>query len=154
MNKKILIAVIFLILVISVLLLAPNSGINKFYLDDKHYNTNAQLIDISKSDLESVIEKKQSFVVFTYLPYCTLKIPCDIIFKQFLTNHKMSFYSIPYDEFTNIELFKNIKYAPSVVIVKKGKVIAYLDANKDEDLNKYQDVQEFDKWITNYIKIK
>ena len=29
-------------------------------------------------------KNKESFVVYTYLPYCTFKIPCDVIFKTFL----------------------------------------------------------------------
>lgn len=154
MSKKVLIGIIVLICVVLILLLMPIHKNTKFYLDDKYYNTNEGLIIINENDIEKLIQDKSSFVVFTYLPYCTLKVPCDIIFEQFLTNHKMSFYSIPYDEFSNVELFKEIKYAPSVVLVKKGKVIAYLDANKDEDLNKYQDVEDFDKWITSYINIK
>ena len=30
----------------------------------------------------------------------------------------------------------------------------YLDANKDEDLNKYQDVNEFSNWINKYVYFK
>lgn len=48
-------------------------------------------------------------------------------------------------------LYKKVKYAPSVIIVKKQKIIAYLDAEKDEDMDKYQDEKEFEKWLKKYI---
>ena len=66
----------------------------------------------------------------------------------------MSIYSIPYDELSLVKSFSKIKYAPSVVIVRDGRVFKYLDANSDEDLNKYQDVEEFENWVKKYINIK
>ena len=39
-------------------------------------------------------------------------------------------------------------------IIKNGKLINYLDTEKDEDLNRYQDSLEFEKWLNKYIYLK
>ena len=61
-----------------------------------------------------------------------------IIYKEFLFYKKTNYY-------------KKVKYAPTIIIINKGKVVAYLDANSNSDLNKYQDIKEFEQWISNYI---
>ena len=147
--KKIIIP----LLVITLLVIGCKKD-NKFYLEDKYYNTEERFVVIESKDLQKLMKDKESFVVFTYLPYCTFSLPCDVVFETFMNEHKMSFYSIPFDEFTNVDEFKSIKYAPSVVLVNKGKIVKYLDANSDEDYDMYQDVESFTNWITKYVNVK
>ena len=44
------------------------------------------------------------------------------------------FLTIKFEYFKKTKLYKKIKYAPSVIIVNNGKIIDYLDSNKNEDL--------------------
>ena len=53
-----------------------------------------------------------------------------------------------------ILIYQKVKYAPSIIIVRDGHIVDYLDANSDDDLDKYQDVNEFEKWISKYIYLK
>ena len=147
--KKIIIPVILVLL-----LIVGCKKDDKFYLEDKYYNTEERFVVIEANDLEKLVKDKESFVVFTHLPYCTFSVPCDVIFETFLNENNMSFYSIDFDEFTKVDEFKSIKYAPSVVLVKEGKIMKYLDANSDEDYDMYQNVESFTNWIKKYIKIK
>ena len=154
MKKKYLVLIIIFVLIVgcvSIVLLNKN---HKFTLDEIHYNTEDRFISIKSDKLEKLMNDKKSFIVFTYLPYCTFSIPCDVVFETFLNENNMSFYDIPYDEFSKVKQFKSIKYAPSVVIVNKGKIVTYLDANSDEDLEKYQDSKVFGNWVKEYISIK
>ena len=154
MKKKYLVLIIIFVLIVgcvSIVLLNEN---HKFTLDEIHYNTEDRFISIKSDKLEKLMNDKKSFIVFTYLPYCTFSIPCDVVFETFLNENNMSFYDIPYDEFSKVKQFKSIKYAPSVVIVNKGKIVTYLDANSDEDLEKYQDSKVFGNWVKEYISIK
>ena len=52
------------------------------------------------------------------------------------------------------KMYDNIKYYPSFAIYKDGKIIDYLEADSDEDLNRYKDVVEFEKWFKSYIQLK
>lgn len=120
----------------------------KINLSKKFYN-NGKYIDIKSNQINKY--KNDNFVIFTYNSYCNLEIPCEKIFQKVMNKYKIDFLSIKIDEFKKTYLYKKVKYAPSVIIVKKQKIIAYLDAEKDEDMDKYQDEKEFEKWIKKYV---
>lgn len=152
MKKKIIIifTIIISILVFTTIL-NNNNNINKFYLEEKYYNNNS-FIETNSKDIKKL--SKESHILFTYNNYCTLPIPCEYIFKDFMKKHNISIISIPFAEFKKTNYYKKVKYAPTIIIINKGKIIAYLDANSDKDLKKYQDINEFEKWIGNYIYFK
>ena len=64
---------------------------------------------------------------------------------------KIDIISIPFLKYKDTSLYNKVKYAPSIIIVDRGKVISYLDANNNSDTIKYQDENEFEKWLNNYI---
>ena len=70
-----------------------------------------------------------------------------------MTKYNIDILQIPFDDFKNTYLYETVKYAPSVIIVSNKKVIAYLDANKDEDISKYEDTDSFEEWLENYINL-
>lgn len=122
--------------------------IEKFYLA-KDYYSEGGFISVNEKDLEKL--DSSNYVLFTYNNYCNLPIPCEEIFESFMDKYEIRFLSIPFEDFKNTSFYNKVKYAPSIIIVKNGKVIAHLDANSDDDLNKYQDVDLFSEWIKKYI---
>lgn len=118
----------------------------KFYLNENYYNVSG-LKEITKDD----ILENDNFILFTYNNYCSLAIPCEDIFKEFSENNNIQILSIPFDEFKNTKYYEKVKYGPSVLIIKDGNLVAYLNAEKNSDMKKYQDVNEFTEWIKNYI---
>jgi len=60
-------------------------------------------------------------------------------------------YNIGLKIYKKSRLYQEVKYAPSVIIIYKGKILAYTDANSDEDLKLSKSREEFKKWITSYI---
>ena len=143
MFKKI---VLFLTICLSLYLTGCQN--KKFYLSDKYYN-NGEFIEVTKSDLES--KNNETYLLYTYNDYCNFKIPCDQIFKEFMKKYKIDCLSISFKDFKNTNYYETIKYAPSIIIINNGKVIKYLDAEKDEDLQRYQDEEKFEEWLSNYI---
>lgn len=150
MNKKIIIITIVLTILIIVPAIILNLKHEKFYINDKYYN-NGEFIKITSNDLNNLINSKDSFLLYTYNDYCSLKIPCDDIFRSVMAKYKIDMYSIRYEEFKKTDYINKVKYAPSVIIVKNGKIITYLDANKKEDLDRYQDTSSFESWLDKYI---
>ena len=141
-------------LIVIIILLITGCGTSKKYdgekvlLDDEYYNT-GEFIDI-KSDYFNDKSHK-NYVLYVHNVFCSLKIPCENIFQEFMTNNKIDFLSINIDEFKKTKFYNNVRLAPSIIIVKDNDIVAYLHADSDDDLAKYQDVQEFEKWINNYI---
>lgn len=136
------------LLIISLLLISGCSKkqIEKFYLNNKYYNE-GKFIAIKNIDEL----KDDTYVLYTYNNYCTFKKPCEEVFKEYMEKYKIDFYSIPIDYFKKTSLYKEVRYAPSIILVKDGKVVTYLDANSNSDKEKYQDTKKFEEWINNYI---
>lgn len=149
MIKKVLLLLTFIIL-ISGCSNTKHYDTNKVVLDDIYYNK-GNFININSDYLDN--SKHKNYVLFAYNSFCTFQIPCEDIFQEYMTKYKVDFLSINIDEYKKTKLHDTVEYAPTIIIVKDGKIIAYLDAESDDDLNKYQDVKEFEKWINNYIFI-
>lgn len=145
MKKSLIILLIF----VSLLTFGCSSKkkIDKFYLDDKYYGS-SEFIEITSDELESL---KGKYILFTYNNFCALSIPCDEIFLKFMEENNIAILSIPFTQFQNTYLYDEVKYGPSVLIVNDKEVVAYLDAEDDDDLDKYQNVEIFQKWISDYI---
>lgn len=152
-NKKSIIIVI--VIIISIIILTFFWYIckkEKFYLEDNYYNYDMK--KVSYRDINKLEKEKKSFVLFTYNPYCSLKIPCDKFFEEYAKNKNITILTIPFDKFKRTEYYKTVKYALSVIIINKGRIITYLDAEKDKDIKLYQDTNKFGNWIEKYIKLK
>ena len=48
-------------------------------------------------------------------------------------------------------IYDDVKLAPSVILIKEGKIVTYLNTESNDDLPKYKDADEFEKWLTSYI---
>lgn len=146
---KILLLIIIIFILIIVFLILNNKN-NKIRLEDKSYNYNGtDFVKLSSDDVNNKLDS--NYILFTYNSFCSFKIPCDNIFKEFMINNKILIYSISFTDFKNTYLYNTVSYAPSVIIINNGNIIAYLDANKDSDLNYYQDTSKFSEWVNKYI---
>ena len=71
-----------------------------------------------------------------------------------MKNNNISIISIPYDKYKKTDFVKKVKYAPTIIIIHKNKIVAYLDADKDEDVDKYQDINAFTNWVNKYVYLE
>ena len=158
-NKKkkdntLLIVFILIVLLGGIIYLIKNCDkkeeveINKFYIEEKYYNE-GKYIKIKSDDYNNI--KDESYVLFIYNNFCTMKVPCEYIFEKVMKKYKIDFLSMGIDDFKKIELYNEVKYAPSIIIVNKGNIVTYLDAESDADSIKYHNEEEFEKWIDKYI---
>lgn len=137
-------------IIIICLFLSACTNSSKFSIEKEYYKE-SKYIDVNSEDIKELKENKKSFIVFTYNNYCMLEIPCDEIFKKVMNKYNISFLYLPYEEMKNTFIYDEVKLAPSVILIKEGEIVAYLNAESDEDLIKYQDTEEFEKWLTSYI---
>ena len=140
-----------LLFVACMCLLSSCSDNKKIYLSNEFYSE-GNFKEINNDSINEYNNK--TYLLFTYNNYCSLPIPCDKIFLEVAKKNNISILSMPFSEFKKTVFYDTVKYAPSIIIVDKSKVIKYLDANKDEDLEKYQDVDKFEKWLNENIYLK
>lgn len=152
--KKLLIGVILLLILSSItFIILENKSIDKFYLDNKYYNTN-NFINVTSDDINALLNQKATFILFSYNNYCSLPISCHDIFEQAIKENNISILKISFEDLKKTKLYKKVKLAPSVIIIKNGKIIDYLKADKDSDLEKYQNTKSFTDWLNKYIILK
>ena len=122
----------------------------RFYLENEYYNDKG-LTDVSVKELEDMLEYEESFILFVYNDFCSFSVPCDTVFDEASKKMNMQILQIPYKEFKKSSLKRKIKYAPSVIIFNKGKIVKYLDAEKDEDKERYQNKFKLQNWVTDNV---
>ena len=120
----------------------------KFYLNSEYYNK-GEYIKLNNIELENI--KNDSMIIYTYNNFCNLPIHCENIFKEFMDKYKIDFVSIPFSDFKMTSFYKDVSFAPSIIVVNNGKVIDYLKADSDNDYDKYQKEEVFEKWLSEYI---
>ena len=122
----------------------------KFYLEDTYYNKGG-LKDTTIKEVNNLIKNKKSFILFTYNDFCSFSVPCDSVFEESSNKLNIEILQIPYRDFKKTVLNKKLEYGPSVLIINKGKIVKYLDAEKDNDKELYQDTKKFNSWLQKYI---
>ena len=127
-----------------------DDGTNRIYLSDKYYHK-GEFIDTHSNDINNL--NNENYLLFTNNNYCNLAIPCDEIFQKVMSKYKIDILFIPFEEFKNTSFYNTVKFAPSVLIIKNNEIIEYLDAESNEDLDKYQDENKFEEWLNNYIHL-
>ena len=125
-----------------------NDGKERLYLTSKYYNK-GEYVEVTKDELSS--KENETYLLFTYNNYCNLSVPCDQIFAKFMKKYNIDILSIPYEDFKETSFYETVKFAPSILVINNSKIVAYLDAESDEDLVRYQDADEFEKWLNEYI---
>ena len=126
---------------------------SKFYLNDEYYNA-GKLVDIDSKELTNILKSNDSFILFTFNPYCNFKVSCENVVENFSKNNNITIFKIPFEEFKSTKLYNTIKYAPSIILINKVKIETYLDPNKDEDSIKYQEEKALKDYIEMYIDTK
>ena len=150
MKNKIVTAIIFVV-VVAVTAYFVITKDDRFYLSDDYYN-NSSFIEINSEQIDALTNKK--YLLFTYNNYCSFEIPCDKIFEKFSSDYNIEILSISFEQVKNTQFYKIVKYAPSVMIISNNKVVAYLDAENNNDVDKYQSVDAFKEWLEKYIYLE
>lgn len=125
----------------------------KFSLEEIYYNE-GKFLDANSIEMEQLLEEKKSFLLYSYNNYCSLPIPCETIFETVMKKYKIDVVQLPFAELKKTKLYETVSLAPTIIIIKEGKIIEYLKADQDSDLEKYQDAKAFEKWLKKYINLE
>lgn len=141
---------VFLLILVIILLTGCNN--RQISLEDKYYH-NSEIVEIDKDGYSNLVNDKENFVMFIYQPMCITSNNFEKILNDFSNEYQITIYKMPYSLVKDTPLIDTIKYYPSFVIFKNGKVVIYLDANSNEDIKYYQEINEFTKWFSEYVVI-
>lgn len=119
---------------------------SRFRLDDDAYGK-SEWVSIDDSKYNKLIEEKHSFIVFVDKPGC-LKTE-DM--SDWLKDLNFKYYDLRWAYAKETSLHDYIKYTPSIAIIHDGEVVAWLDADAEEDKEYYNNPEALRDWLRSYI---
>ena len=121
-----------------------------FRLDEQYYGT-AELTPISAEELQRLVYNKSSFAVFVSQPSCRTSADFEKILQSFVVAHPMQFYEIAFSDLKNLSFAEAVRFYPSFLIFKDGKLVDFLEADSDEDASAYTSLDGFETWCTKQV---
>lgn len=112
---------------------------------DSEYFGSSELRTINTDQYNQLINDKKSFLIITYQPGCTADLLSFI--KKFSEEKNISFNYYVWSALRESPLHNNIKHPPSVAVISKGEVVAYLKADSNDDTEKYNNYDTFKAWL-------
>ena len=110
-----------------------------------------KLIELSTETYEEIIDNKESFVIFIYQPMCVTSNNFESVINEFMKKNNISIYKMKYSFMLETNLKDYINYYPSFAIIKNGKLVDHLDANSNEDINMFKNLNDFTNWFEKYV---
>ena len=150
--RKIKIFLPIIILLLSIISTGCIKNDNTFYLNDQYYGS-SKLNEIDGKSLENLIEEKETFAIFVYQPLCAASEDFKKVLTTFTKENQISFYKITYAKLKETSLKETIKYYPTLIIIKEGEVVDFLETDSAEDYEYYKSSSTFKKWFTKYVKL-
>lgn len=140
-------------IVLLIMLLCTACGNKTFMLEEKYYGE-SKFVEIDNEDYDKLIFDKESFAIFIYQPLCAASSSFKEVLTEYSNTKGVVFYKMTQTKMKESKLGETLKYYPSLVIVKDGKVVDYLDANSSDDTRYYQNAENFNNWFTTYVELK
>lgn len=129
-------------------------GSGKVVLDAEYYcgeNCDGEMMDLLRAEYEDLVKEGKSFVVFVDQSGCTTADRLRGYVTDFAREAGIKVYRMMFSEARGTSIHDYVKYYPSVVVVSRGKVVAWLRADSDEDADYYNDYEAFKGWAQRYL---
>lgn len=110
-------------------------------------------VDITVGEYEDLIKTKKTFVVFVNQDGCATAERLKGYALDYVLDKGITMLEMTFSDVKESSLYKSVKYYPSIVIVSKGKVVAWLKADSDDDAKVYNEYAEFQKWMNQYLQL-
>ena len=146
---------IVVVLIVGVLVVAVSSGWfgdSKVVLDTEYVGEFQDFMPLSISEYDDLIKEGKSFVVFVDQEGCTTADRLRGYVEDYAKEKGLKVYRIMFSEVRESSLHEFVKFYPSVVLVSRGKPVAWLRADADEDADMYNDYDSFRGWIGRYLE--
>ena len=145
---------IVVFLIVGVLVVAVSSGWfgdSKVVLDTEYDGEFQDFMPLSISEYDDLIKEGKSFVVFVDQEGCTTADRLRGYVIDYAKEKGLKVYRIIFSEVRESSMHEFVKFYPSVVLISRGKPVAWLRADADEDADAYNDYDSFRGWIGRYL---
>ncbi len=121
----------------------------KVRLDAEYYGTSDEVV-INKEEYEQMLKQQKSFIVTSAATACSSKI-LDFV-DDFSKAEGITYFYLRWSDFSDSSTGGEIKYPPTVFIVSNGKIRAYLDSDSGDDVEEYNNYDDFAAWMKENVE--
>jgi len=121
-----------------------------FRLDEQYYGS-AALDSISATELQQFVDEKKSFAVFVSQPSCRASADFEKVLQSFIAETPMRFYEIAFSDLKELPFASEVRFYPSFLIFKQGKLVDFLEADSDDDASAYTSLDGFKAWLSKQV---
>lgn len=108
-------------------------------------------VNIDAVGYENLILNQKSYMVLVDQDACVTSERLKEFINRYVGDSGLKVYRIMYEDMKATSLYDKVNYYPSVAIIKKGKVIGWLDFNSDADTDKFNEYDAFSKWVDGFL---
>lgn len=125
-------------------------------LYEKVADLNDELSSYKANYIDKLIKNKESFVIKMYAPSECGDDSESVRYRaeDLSEKYDIYIYDFTYDAFRKSSLYGYVKYAPSIIIINKGKIYAYTDAESDDDYELGKSLKKFEEWFKKYVIVE
>ena len=126
-------------------------------LDAEYYcegTCEEEFTELSKEDYEDLIKKKKSFVIFVDQSGCDGADRLRKFSSDYFSESGVKIYKMMFADLKETTLHEKVKYYPSLVVIRKGNVRAFLRADSDEDADAFNQYGSFIDWVNKHVFLK
>ena len=127
---------------------------DKIVLDSEYYGDGTEMRELTAAQYEELVKAQKSFVVLVDQGGCDTADRLREYVIRFMEEEGIRLEKIMFSEMKNTSLHDNVKYYPSVALISKGRVVYYLRADNDEDVDKYNNYEAFKSWMKEHLSLK
>lgn len=151
--KRLIVAIIGVLYVAAVATCGIYAATHQTFSLDAQYYTTSEQSDINGEQYEQLIKNKASFVLFVDMAGCITANGLRNMLGEITSEHPVQFLHIMWPEAKSTSLHDSVKYYPSIVIVREGKIVDFLKADSDEHAKYYNSTADLSNWLMHYIKL-
>ena len=161
-KKRIAYLILGLVMIVtgSILFALAVSGVfdpSETELDAEYYcegTCEEEFTELSKEDYEDLIKKKKSFVIFVDQSGCDGADRLRKFSSDYFSENGVKIYKMMFADLKETTLHEKVKYYPSLVVIRKGNVRAFLRADSDEDADAFNQYGSFIDWVNKHVFLK
>lgn len=141
-----------LLVLIAMVLMLVGCKLEKFYLDDEHYDS-VGIVEIDNKELKKKEKNEDNFGIFVFLPGCSSCAEFKTVLNEFTEDEDMMVYSISILDVKGTQA-EELDFAPSFIVYKEGKAVDMLDPASNDDMPYFESADKFKEWLEEYVYLE
>ena len=123
----------------------------KIVLDAEYCTDEPQITPITPDEYQSLSDAHKSFLILVTQPGCKTAVNLKTYATDYIKERGLNIYEMDFSDLKKTSLYDTVKYYSSFIVISKGKVKAFLDAESNEHAPIYNSYEDFKAWLDLYI---